>query len=163
MMGSVVILAGLLAIGVFAFWQLAKARYTPETLPVHYAARPLMTDNEREFFARLRTALPGMTICPQVAMSSVVTTAPSVPTKSIRSVRNTFDRKVIDFVVMDDAGRVVAVIELDDRTHSRARDEARDAIVGAAGLVTMRYASRAKPSPEEIARDFRDVVMVGRR
>lgn len=106
--------------------------------------RALLTGNEREFFGRLSRALPGHRIFPQVAMSAILTSAKG---------RSRFDRKVVDFVVCDHAMRVVALVELDDRTHERRRDAARDAMTREAGYRTVRYRSRSKPDAARIAAD----------
>ncbi len=67
--------------------------------------------------------------------------------------RGRFDRKVVDYVVCDRRMAVVALVELDDRTHKRSRDRARDALTREAGHVTLRYASKGKPTPEKIRAD----------
>jgi|GEM_PF-3130287 len=54
------------------------------------------------------------------------------------AVRSRFDRKMIDYVLVDDAGKVRLLVELDDRTHDAARDAARDAMTARAGYVTLR-------------------------
>jgi very-short-patch-repair endonuclease len=45
---------------------------------------------------------------------------------------------------------VVALIELDDRLHSRIKDTRRDTMTRAAGYTTLRYNSWAKPSTGEL-------------
>jgi very-short-patch-repair endonuclease len=55
------------------------------------------------------------------------------------AVRNRFDRKRIDFVLEErSTGDVLALVELDDRTHSQAKDRSRDEITAAAGFLTVR-------------------------
>jgi very-short-patch-repair endonuclease len=49
----------------------------------------------------------------------------------------------------------VLLIELDDRTHVASRDAVRDSYMRAAGIGTLRYQSRAKPSEAQIAADVR--------
>ncbi len=114
-----------------------------------YVAKTLLSDNEREFFARLVEALPDHRIFSQVAMSALV----SVDTRNRRAnyaMRNRFSAKVVDFVVCTPALEVIALVELDDRTHNVEKDAARDAITRAAGYHTIRFQSRRKPSPSEI-------------
>jgi very-short-patch-repair endonuclease len=61
-------------------------------------------------------------------------------------VRNRFGRKIIDFVLEDRAsGDVLALIELDDRTHNAAKDRSRDEITKAAGYRTVRFAAGKRP------------------
>jgi very-short-patch-repair endonuclease len=46
---------------------------------------------------------------------------------------------------------VVALIELDDRTHDASADRQRDAITKRAGYQAFRFQSKQKPSEKEIA------------
>jgi len=126
-------------------------------------ARPILTDNEREFFARLRRALPDYEILPQVAMSALI--LPTISDRSsadYRRIRNLYAQKVVDFVVCRPRSlAVVALVELDDITHHPARDAARDALLGEAGLTVVRWHSRRKPSLEEIAERFVELSQKG--
>jgi very-short-patch-repair endonuclease len=49
---------------------------------------------------------------------------------------------------------VVAIIELDDRTHSPERDKERDALLETAGYRVLRFQSKQKPSIDEISALF---------
>jgi hypothetical protein len=67
-------------------------------------------------------------------------------------VRNRFDRKIADFVVCECGTlNVVALIELDDRSHVAAADRQRDSITKTAGYHTFRFQSRQKPTEAEIS------------
>ena len=55
-------------------------------------AKPLMTVREQPMYWRLVEALPGEVVLTQVAFSALLTARD-------RATRNTFDRKVADFVV----------------------------------------------------------------
>lgn len=121
-------------------------------------SKRLLTENEWEFFGRLRRALPDHIVCAQVSMAAVLAAAPGLTRAVATTMRNRFDRKIVDFVVLDQAGATVALIELDDRTHQAARDAARDALTAAAGLRTIRYQSRAKPDLAKIAADIAQVL-----
>lgn len=48
------------------------------------------------------------------------------------------DRRIVDFVLVDDDGTVRLLVELDDRLHNRRRDAARDRDTAAAGYRTLR-------------------------
>lgn len=111
----------------------------------------LMTENEREFYERLKAALPTCDVLPQVAMSAVMDTVHHESASGYWEERRKFAQKVIDYVVYKD-GAVIALIELDDRTHDPAKDAERDRLTAAAGLKTLRFDSRAKPSVEEVRR-----------
>lgn len=115
-----------------------------------YKGEALLTENEKEFYQRLKRALPDHEIFPQVAMGAVL--APSVDRSSRRyhQIRGTFSQKIIDFVICDASLKVVAVVELDDRTHNAARDEKRDAMLNCANYRVLRWRSKKKPSEDEI-------------
>jgi hypothetical protein len=117
--------------------------------------KPLLTANEAEFFHRLQRALPGFQVFPQVSFAAFLTDDGTLSRKPQWAIRAKFDRKIADFVICDrQTLRVVAVVELDDRTHSAQADRQRDAITKAAGYHTIRYQSRQKPSQAEIAALF---------
>lgn len=62
------------------------------------------------------------------------------------SQRGRFAQKIVDYVAQRrDDGAVVAVIELDDRTHNPAKDAERDAMLASAGYRIIRWQSKAKP------------------
>jgi hypothetical protein len=117
-----------------------------------YVLRRLMTAREFGFFKKLRTALPEAVIHSQVAMAALIDVEKGNP-----SSRNRFDRKIFDFVVCDDTGDVLYVVELDDRSHAteaaRKRDSTKDEIASAAGLRLVRYRS-ANVDVETLQRDF---------
>ena len=50
--------------------------------------------------------------------------------------------------------KVLAVVELDDRTHNAERDAKRDTMLLSAGYRTLRFPSKRKPSEAEIAAFF---------
>jgi very-short-patch-repair endonuclease len=72
-------------------------------------------------------------------MGGLVDCRKGLTRKESTSVRNRFDRKRIDFVLEErSSGDVLALVELDDRTHREAKDRARDEITNAAGYRTIR-------------------------
>lgn len=117
-----------------------------------FKAKTLLTANELEFLARLEFAAPELRFCPQVAMGALL--EPAVPRKDAKAYyrsRGMFAQKIVDFVAQRrDTGAVVAVIELDDRTHSVEKDEKRDAMLAQAGYKIIRWHSKNKPSVAEI-------------
>ena len=110
-----------------------------------YRRRKLMTDNEQEFFGRLVVALPDHYVFPQMAMSALIEAASSVK-KTAHSDRLKIAQQRADYVVCDKQCEVVAVVELDDKTHSRAKDALRDSRLEQAGIRTVRFQSRSKPA-----------------
>lgn len=118
-----------------------------------YRPRAVMTENELEFFYRLSKALPQHLIFPQVSLQALIEAASS-DKKNAEADRLRIAQQRADYVVCDPAGAVVAVIELDDRTHERRRDELRDARLKQAGIRTVRYQSKARPSLSAIQQDI---------
>jgi very-short-patch-repair endonuclease len=116
--------------------------------PYQYAAKPLLTPNEKEFFERLQTAVPEYFVQSQVAMGALMTGRHAQGKH--QATRSTFDRKIVDYVLLDDNLDVVLLVELDDRTHDSAKDASRDAMTSQAGYRTLRVESRAKPSVPEL-------------
>lgn len=117
--------------------------------------KSLMTANEAEFYRRLERALPTYRVFPQVSFAAFLTHDGSMSSRRRWSVRARFDRKIADFVVCD--GRtleIVALIELDDATHTARADRARDALTKTAGYQTFRFQSKQKPTIAEIAALF---------
>lgn len=113
-------------------------------------AKPLMSQRERAALGLLEAALPGCRIYAQVAMGALLQPQAGLTDRERFRMRGRFSQKIIDFVVEDRAtGEIVALVELDDRSHSRARDQRRDAMTRAAGYRTLRL---ARPSRAEIAR-----------
>jgi hypothetical protein len=121
----------------------------------HIQAKRLMTANETEFFYRLQRALPALHVFPQVSFAAFITDDNRLSRKARWSVRARFDRKIADFLICDrESLRVLAVVELDDRTHNAHADRQRDAISKAAGVQTIRFQSKQKPTEAEIAALF---------
>lgn len=102
------------------------------------AAKPLMTGNEIRFWRLLRPAAAPLHVAPQVAMGALLKVAGSSDRRDWRSARNRFDRKVVDFALIDDNGDVQLLVELDDRMHDQARDRQRDSMTAQAGYRTLR-------------------------
>lgn len=117
-----------------------KALKRPE-IPV--VGKALLTGNELEFWHRLQGALPEFVVLPQVAMGALVQNLKQGDWETIKLFRG----KICDFaVVVCKTGQVVAVIELDDISHDRHKDLDRDKVLASAGIATLRFHSRAKPT-----------------
>jgi hypothetical protein len=105
-------------------------------------ARDLMTLREIEFWRVLRHAAGPLHVAPQVAMNALLNATPGVDRRRSLGTRNRFDRKVVDFALVDDGGGVRLLIELDDRTHVTDRDAKRDRMTARAGYTTLRVDGR---------------------
>jgi hypothetical protein len=145
----------ILLAGVFlAVLVMAGARKVFKRRPVvgsvKYVRRSLMTAREFEFFGALRDTLPDAVIHSQVAMAALVDVR-----GGSRSLRNTFDRKIFDFVVCRADGHVLYVVELDDHRGeaARRRDSTKDEIALAAGLRIVRYQS-VRTDAQNLRRDY---------
>ena len=71
--------------------------------------KPLITAFEQKMFIRLNEALPEHHILAQVAFSALITS-------NHFKIRQQFNRKVTDFVVLNREMRVIAIVELDDHS-----------------------------------------------
>jgi hypothetical protein len=119
-----------------------------------YRNKNLMTGNEAEFFGRLVAALPDHYVFPQVAMSAILQ-ASSNNSKQAHSDFLRIAMHRVDYLVCDTQCAIIAVVELDDRTHSAAKDALRDSRLEQAGIRTVRVQSKNKPNKEEL----RDLVV----
>lgn len=140
-------LVALLVVLVVAVTVLSQLKKTKRTGT--YKRRQLMTANEVEFFNRLVTALPGHFVFPQVSMQALIEAA-SDDKKQAHSDRLRIAQQRADYVIWNSACEVVAVVELDDRTHSTTKDQVRDSRLEQAGIRTIRFQSRNKPTTEAI-------------
>jgi very-short-patch-repair endonuclease len=121
---------------------LARAAKAKRRSPVVRAKR-ILTDNETEFYYRLQRALPHYHVLTQVSFAAFLTSA--------QAHRGFYSQKIADFVVCEpQTMKVLAIVELDDRTHNAAKDAKRDKMLSSAGYRTIRFHSKRKPSETEI-------------
>lgn len=119
---------------------------------------PVLTKAEIAFYRRLVrivSRMQGVDIFPQVAMGAILDAERTMDQNARRALRNRFDRKIIDFVLVDDETNVLLIVELDDSTHDSQKDRARDEITRAAGYTTMRIRGKAARDDGEIERMLR--------
>lgn len=117
----------------------------------NYKPKDLLTENEEEFFFRLKRALSGFEVFPQVSMGAILNPNASRNDRRYHQIRGTFSQKIVDFLICDGKTlKAVAIVELDDRSHNTERDQKRDAMLQSAGYRVIRWDSRKKPSEEEI-------------
>ncbi len=103
-------------------------------------------------FSVLSAALPECTVLAQVSFSALVTA------EGWQS-RNRFNRKVADYVLCSKHMNVIAVIELDDRSHigREHHDRERDAMLKQAGYTTIRYPNI--PTTDTIRQDIEKLLL----
>ena len=145
-------LASLLLVGVIVAlgWSKMSRGFTPQK-PLDPVARPFMTQREQAMLAALEHILPMYRLHAQVSMGALLK-VPSVPGRRPTPADwNRFQRKIIDFVVEDPTtGRVVALIEIDDRSHDPGKDRDRDAMTARAGYHTLRIPAGASPTVQTV-------------
>lgn len=134
-----------------------KGRLTGSSDALRFKAKALLTPNELEFLDRLEVAVPELRFCPQVALGALLDPAvPRSDAKAYYRMRGMFSQKIVDFVAQQRSdGRVIALIELDDRTHNANRDARRDAMTQSAGYKVIRWNSKAKPDAATIQQQLR--------
>jgi hypothetical protein len=132
-----------LAVIIVVFAALTPTKRAP--IAGSFRARKLVSDNEAEFFGRLVVALPEFYIFPQVAMSALLESSSS-NAKTAHADFLRIAQHRADYVIANKQMEVVAVVELDDRTHSRAKDQLRDSRLEQAKIRTVRFQSKNKPN-----------------
>jgi hypothetical protein len=141
-------IAGAAAVGL----AILKAKLGGASGEAKFKAKALLTANELEFLGRLEAAAPELRFFPQVAMGALLDPAvPRSDRKAYYRLRGMFSQKIVDFVAQRRAdGQIVAIIELDDRTHDADKDARRDEMLRSAGYRTVRWNSKTKPDAAAI-------------
>ncbi|PTU65956.1 hypothetical protein DB032_13975 [Chromobacterium sp. Panama] len=120
---------------------------TPSKTQYTLKRKTLLTKHEEECFHKLRRSLaPDFLVFPQVALSQVIDATGGSYGEN-QSARGKIKQKVADFVICKIDMSMIAVIELDDRSHDKKKeeDQARDNIIQEAGLMAIRL----KPNPNQ--------------
>ena len=132
-------ISGYLIVGFFAvvFVFAGIAKLAPHTPRVR--AKPLLTERERGARAIIERVLPHARVHVQVSMGALLQTERGFNRAETMRARNKFSQKIVDFVIEDrTSGAVLALVELDDRSHDNIRDRVRDAMTASAGYRTIR-------------------------
>jgi very-short-patch-repair endonuclease len=128
--------------------QIGLGRRSLQVRPV-----PLMTQAERRVMAYIEEALPGARVHAQVSMGAIMQPARLLGHREATITRNRFSSKRVDFVVEDRAsGRILALIELDDWSHSTGNDQWRDRLTASAGYRTIRLPAGERQTSETVRR-----------
>lgn len=142
----------LLLVVVFLFiaYVLKAKKKSVSSKPFKAERKVPLTEREQEMYKVLKAAFeePTFSVLSQMSMQALITTP-----RGDKSMRNRYDRKYVDFVICSPSFFVLAVIELDDRTHNSKteKDAERDAMLRSAGIETLRY--RKIPTPEQVKQD----------
>jgi very-short-patch-repair endonuclease len=116
----------------------------------------VLTPAEWQFYQVLRLAVgDDVLIWPKVRLADLVKVRGGLEPSQRAKAQNKINSKHVDFVIADpESGRVFGVIELDDSSHQRSKNQLRDAFVervyGAAGIPIERVACKRQYTPEEL-------------
>jgi very-short-patch-repair endonuclease len=117
-------------------------RRSRSTKAIAVTAKPLLSRPEQLLYGRLVRAFPGHVVLAQVALSQMLVVARTHGAEGAQSIANRFRQLVADFVVCAPDFTVLAVIELDDRSHNRTsqreRDQRKDRFLQAVGIKVIR-------------------------
>lgn len=116
--------------------------------PLRFRSKAALTGVEREFFFRLRDALPSCQVCPQLAVSALIEPA-GIGAARRRALERIAGQRV-GYAVFDVDMRLIAVVELDHRSRTTRRDVARDKYFSSAGIRTVRFRAKCLPSELKI-------------
>ncbi len=114
----------------------------------YFKKQPLSVP-EQVMFHKLKLCLPNHIILAQVAFSQMIG-AEDGTKKENDSKFARAKQKVADFVICDKAFNIIAAIEIDDKSHKKETDEARDQILMEAGIPTIRWKAVNLPNDGEI-------------
>ncbi len=119
---------------------------------LRFVPKTFLTGNEVEFFHRLRRAVGSdFLVMAQVSMGALIDTQLKPEHPLYWTVREKFAGRICDYVLCHPRTlEPLLVVELDDRMHDFARDKLRDDFLAQAGLQTLRFWSRDKPSEPEL-------------
>jgi Protein of unknown function (DUF2726) len=119
-----------------------------------FRRQPVMTANEREFYGRLAAACPDCQIWPQMPILALVRPDAKTGTRAFWLAFRALSNTRVDWVIARDM-EVLAVVELDDRSHDPRKDARRDQVLRSCGYRVVRFASHRRPTPQQI----RDAVL----
>jgi hypothetical protein len=133
-----------------------RATAVPSAVLAYEALPALLTPAERSFFGVLQQALASdYQIFAKVRLADIVQPVRNPSRSGRQSAFNRITAKHVDFVLCDPAQlQVMAVVELDDRTHDRFERGVRDGLVDSAladaGIPILHVPARQAYSPAQI-------------
>jgi len=128
-------------------------REIEQVKPTDIVKKILLTDSEKVFFKILVKALPEFYVFAQVALGAIL------QNKTQFRNRGKFSQKIADFAIVNKDLDIIAIIELDDKSHhmrkKKEKDIERDIMLKNAGYLTIRYDCRNMPNTETIRQDIK--------
>ncbi len=150
-MTIIVVLLLVIVLAVFLVKTKKNGALTTNDTPWPFQAKKPLTEPEQVLYFRLRQALPDQVVLAQVQLSQFLAVRKG---HNQQSWRNRINRMSADFVVCAKDASVLAVIELDDATHTRAdrklTDAKKDKALAAAGIRLLRWSVKAIPDVASI-------------
>lgn len=152
----------ILAIAGFTFYQKLQQggsnkqknssfKYEPDSEVWPFEQADLLTATEKKFFRTLKNALPSHQIFVQIPLSEMLRVQKG---HDYKAWSNRINRMRVDFVVCDDECKIIAAIELDDKSHDndkrRADDAKKDKALNSARIRIIRWRVENMPSVEAI-------------
>ena len=114
-----------------------------------YRRHTIMTENEREFYRRILDACPNCQVWPQVPILALVRPDAKEGSRAFWMAFKRISNTRVDWVVVQDM-EVLAIVELDDRSHDARKDAQRDRILKSCGYRVVRFSSSRRPDPRQI-------------
>jgi hypothetical protein len=114
-----------------------------------YRRHTIMTDNEREFYGRLLAACPDCQIWPQVPILALARPDAKEGSRAFWTAFRRISNTRVDWAIVRDMD-VLAIVELDDRSHDARKDAERDRILRSCGYRVVRFNSSRRPNPRQI-------------
>jgi hypothetical protein len=146
------IIAALLFFAVILAIAKKKASGTATDKPWPFYPKAPLSQPEQVLYHRLVKCLPNHIILAQVQVSRVL------GVKKGHNFHEWNNRMSYDFVVCSKDSKVIAVIELDDKTHNAKNrveaDAKKDRATQSAGLKIIRWNVKSMPGPSEIISTF---------
>jgi len=119
----------------------------PKT-PARYRKKNMLTGGERDFYFRLRNALPECHVCPKVAVSALV--EPAGMGKLRQQAVSALGGKRVGYAVFDEDMELLAVVELAHRSRPTRMERVREVCLASAGIRTLRFPAKRLPSEARI-------------
>jgi hypothetical protein len=114
-----------------------------------YRRHTIMTDNKRGFYGRLLAACPDCQIWPQVPILALVRPDAKEGSRAFWTAFRRISNTRVDWAIVRDMD-VLAIVELDDRSHDARKDAERDRILRSCGYRVVRFNSSRRPNPRQI-------------